>query len=120
MSKPRASEELLAAPLPELIQEMGLSVANANLKLRESEMIYTIDEAEIELKVAISIGEDITKSGKLEFGIQAFAVNASYSKTYGFKEEASSSIKLKLKAVPKSSVKKTTVKKKLVAKAITS
>lgn len=97
----RASEELLAAPLPQLIEGLGLAVANANAKLRTSDMVYTIDEAEVELKVAISIDSKQTLAAGGKIGLQAFSVNASYSKTYGFKEEASSLIKLKMKAVPK-------------------
>ncbi len=98
----RASEELLAAPLPELIQGLGLSIAEANKKLKASDMVYTIDEAEIELKVTISIDSSSKLEGGGTLGLQAFSVNASYSKTYGFKEEASSSIKIKMKAVPQS------------------
>jgi len=97
----RASEELLAAPLPELIKGLGLAVADANEQLRKSEMVYTIDEAEIELKIAISIDTSSKMEVGADFGIQAFSINASYSKTYGFKEEASSSIKLTMRAIPK-------------------
>jgi len=96
----RASEELLAAPLPELIKGLGLAVADANEQLRKSEMVYTIDEAEIELKIAISIDTSSKMEVGADFGIQAFSINASYSKTYGFKEEASSSIKLTMRAIP--------------------
>lgn len=97
----RASEELLAAPLPDLIQGMGLAVAEANKKMGESDMVYTISDAEIELNVAISVDSRSSFSGAVDFGIQAFSVNASYSRTYGFKEEASSRIKIFMKAVPR-------------------
>ena len=97
-----ASEELLAAPLPELIKNLGIAVATANKELRSAsdDMRYTIPSAEIELKVAINM--ETTTEGKIEGGakISVFSVNASYSKTYGFKEEASSVIKLTLSAVP--------------------
>ena len=106
--EPRASEELLSAPLPQLIKELGLAVADANENLRSSSMVYTIDKAEIDLKIAISIDSSKTVGGKVDFGVQAFSVNASYSKTYGFKEEASSSIKLTLRAIPKNENKSTT------------
>jgi hypothetical protein len=97
-----ASEELLAAPLPELVKNLGLAVAEANKELRsgDGDMRYTIPSAEITLKIAINI--ETTSQGKIEGGakISVFTVNASYSKTYGFKEEASSEIKLTLAAVP--------------------
>ena len=97
----RASEELLSAPLPQLVEGLGMAVAKANAALRASDMVFTIDEAEVELKVAISIDSKQTIEAGGTLGLQAFSVNASYSKTYGFKEEASSLIRLKMKAVPK-------------------
>jgi len=97
----RPSEELLAAPLPALIQGMGLAVAEANKALSDREMVFTIDEAEIELNIAISVDTSSSLGAGVDFGIQAFNVNASYSRTYGFKEEASSRIKIFMKAVPK-------------------
>ncbi len=102
----RAIEVLMAVPLPELIEGLGLAVASANAKLRASDMVFTIDEAEIELKVAISIDSKATTTAGGGFGLQAFSVNASYSRTYGFKEEASSMIRLKMKAVPRGNVPK--------------
>ncbi|MGE3510593.1 MAG: trypco2 family protein [Vicinamibacterales bacterium] len=102
MANKFASEELLAAPLPELIKNLGLAVATANKELRSADpdMRFTVNTAEIELRVAISV--ETSSSGKIEGGgkISVFSVNASYAKTYGFKEEASSVIKLTLAAVP--------------------
>lgn len=103
MANKYASEELLAAPLPELIKNLGIAVATANKELRSASddtMRYTIPSAEIELKVAINM--ETTTQGKIEGGakISVFSVNASYSKTYSFKEEASSVIKLTLSAIP--------------------
>jgi hypothetical protein len=97
-----ASEELLAAPLPTLIKNLGLAVAEANKELRAGtgDMRFTIPSAEIELKVAISIATETQAGGTLGGTISVFSVNASYSKTYNFKEDASSSIKLTLAAVP--------------------
>lgn len=94
----KASEELLAAPLPEMIKDLGLAVAAANkaLKEAESDIKYTIPEAEVELKVAISI----TKEQSIGAGLSVSMVNASYASTYGFSEEASSRISLRLQAVP--------------------
>jgi hypothetical protein len=102
MANKFASEELLAAPLPELIKNLGIAVAQANKEVRKAddEMRYTIQSAEIELKVTINV--ETSSEGKIDGGakISVFNVNASYSKTYGFKEEASSTIKLTLAAVP--------------------
>jgi hypothetical protein len=102
MADTRASEELLAAPLPDLIQNLGTAVATANKELRSAadDMRFTIPSAEIELKVAISVDTKKTLEGKAGLALSVFTVNASYSKTYGFKEEASSVIKLTLAAVP--------------------
>jgi len=110
MSTPtRASEELLAAPLPDLIRELGLAVATANKELLAmpaadiGPLLYTINNAEIELKVAISIGKDTTTGVSAGGNLYGFALNASYSRTYSFKEEASSTIKLTLAAKPRES-----------------
>ncbi len=104
MAKPtKASEELLAAPLPELIRDLGLAVAAANkeLKKADSDVVYSIMSGEIEINVAISISktDDVSVGGSL--GLSAFSINASYKSTYGFKEEASSRIKICLQAKPK-------------------
>lgn len=103
MANPKISEELLAAPLPKMIQELGMAVANANKELAASntDIQYTINSAEIELKVALSMSQssDVGVSGGAALSVAS--VNASYSRTYGFKEEASSSIKLTLAAVPR-------------------
>ena len=104
MATTHASEELLAAPLPDLIQGLGVAVAEANkelAKVDQSDLIYTINEAEIEVKVAISVSKETEVGGDAGLKLSAFNVNASYSKTYSFKEEASSHIKLTLAAVPR-------------------
>ena len=102
MANKLASEELLAAPLPELIKNLGLAVATANKELRNAdpEMRFTIPEAQIELKVAISVSSSKTIGGSAGGQISVLTVNASYASTYGFKEEASSVIKLTLRAAP--------------------
>ena len=96
----KASEELLAAPLPQLIRDLGLAVADANkaLKSAQSDVVYSIPAAEIELNVAISISKssDVSAGGSL--GLSAFSVNAAYKSTFGFKEDASSKIKISLQA----------------------
>jgi len=108
MPQPRASEELLAAPLPDLIRDLGLAVAYANGKLREQTMgadgaplMYTIDSAEIELKVSISMATGSDIGASVGGSLYGFSVNASYARTYNFKEEASSSIKLRIAAKPR-------------------
>lgn len=100
MAVKKASEELLAAPLPEMIKDLGLAVAAANKALTEdgSDIRYTIPEADVELKVAISIDSTKEVTAGIEVGLSAVSVNASYSSTFGFKEEASSKITLKIRA----------------------
>jgi len=100
------TEELLAAPLPELIRDLGLAVAGANKamsEIKDPPMMFTVDKAEIEISVAISIEKSSKGEIKAGGNISAFSVNASYAKTYGFKEEASSRIKITLAAVPRKS-----------------
>lgn len=99
----RASEELLAAPLPDLISKLGLAVAEANKSLRaaDSDIAFTIPSAEIEVKVAISVNRTTEAGVAGGFNLYGVNVNASYKSTYGFKEEASSSIKIVLQAVPR-------------------
>jgi hypothetical protein len=101
-----ASEELISAPLPTLIRDLGLAVANANKELAEIEgmdLAYTIDAAEIELAISISIDKSTSLEAKAGTNIAAFSMNASYARTYGFKEEASSRIMLKMSCKPKPS-----------------
>jgi len=104
MATIHASEELLAAPLPDMIQGLGVAVAEANMalaKIDDANLVYTINQAEIELKVAISISKETETGADAGLKLSAFNVNASYSRTYSFKEEASSLIKLTLAAVPR-------------------
>lgn len=99
----RASEELLAAPLPDLVRDLGLAVAAANdamAKVAGPSTVYCIPSAEIEISVAISISKDTTTELGGGFNLNAFSVNASYKSTFGFKEEASSRIRLTLEAKP--------------------
>ena len=99
-----ASEELLAAPLPELIRDLGLAVAAANQELAKvpnNDLVYTLNEAEIELKVAISMNKETKTEISGGGNISVFNVNASYARTYGYKEEASSTIKVHIAAKPR-------------------
>lgn len=97
-----ASEELLNAPLPELIENLGLAIGNANEALAKQDIAYHIQEGTIDLNVAINISKGTEVGGEAGLKLSAFSVNASYSKTYNFKEEASSRIQLKFATVPKS------------------
>lgn len=100
----RPSDELLAAPLPDLIRDLGLAVAKANeelVKIGQGDWVYTIPEGEIELKVAISVNKERTGKAEVGGGLYGFNMNASYSSTYGFKEEAASRIRLTLRACPR-------------------
>lgn len=102
--KTRPSEELVAAPLPELIRDLGHAIAEANdaLHRADSDVVFTIPEAEVEVSVAISVtkSDEIEASGGLN--LHAFSVNASYKNTYSFSEQASSRILVRLQAVPRS------------------
>jgi hypothetical protein len=104
MTVKNASEELLAAPLPTLIKDLGLAVASANSALsqdQENDIVYAINEAEIEVKIAISVEKKTDVGVDAGVKLNAFSVNASYSNTFGFKEEASSRILIKLSAKPR-------------------
>ena len=102
MAEIRASEELLAAPLPDLIRQLGLAVADANAELGKgsSGIVYSIPEAQIEVKVAISISRTTELGVEGGFELYAFSVNASYKNSYTYSEEASSRIQLTLRAMP--------------------
>lgn len=104
----RPTEALLAAEIPDLIEHLGLAVAKANKALLEadseetrSKTVFAINQAEIELKVAISMSRKTEAGGGLGFALYGFSVNAAYSKTYGYEETASSSIKLTMSAIPR-------------------
>lgn len=105
MASPKASEELLAAPLPDLVRELGLAVATANKELQGAgtpDMRFTVDQAEVELKVAISIDKGWKGEVKGGAAVSVFNVNASYARTFNYKEEASSRILLHFAARPRS------------------
>jgi len=107
MTTTSASEELLAAPLPELLRDLGLAVAAANKELaavRDNQLTFTIPNAEIEINVAISINKETKSEISGGGNISVFSVNASYARTYGYKEEASSKIKITLAAKPREEV----------------
>lgn len=99
-------EQLTSANLPELIVGLGLAVADANKKIGESDevgddLMFTIPTAEIEIKLAFSGAGKTETAVAGEFGISAFSINASYSRTYSFSESAASTIKLTLQAKPR-------------------
>ncbi len=100
----KASEALVAMPLPEMIKGLGFAVAAANRELSAQDAgnghVLTVHSAVIEINVAISVNtaEEFKVGGSL--GINVF--NASYAKSFNFKEEASSKIRLELSVKPKS------------------
>lgn len=98
----RPTEELIAAPLPELIRDLGLAIATANKALAEAQAptVFSIASGEIEVNVAISVQKTTDASVGGSLNLHAFSVNASYKSTYGFKEEASSRIKIVVQARP--------------------
>jgi len=101
----KASEALVAMPLPEMIKGLGLAVAAANKELLAQDAgsghVLTVHSAVIEINVAISVSnaETFTAGGTLGFNV--FSINASYARSFNFKEEASSKIRLELSVKPK-------------------
>ena len=98
------SEALVAKPLPEMIQNLAMAVVEANAAVRENattETVTTIHSAEIELSIAITM----ERGNKWQVGaggsISGFSLNASYARTFNFKEEAASKIKIQMSVVPK-------------------
>ncbi len=104
MADSEAAEALVAKPLPEMIKNLGLAVAEANKALvaanAENPSALVVHSAEIDLNIAVTV--DKTKEFSAEGGLalKAFSMNASYARSYNFKEEASSRIKLSLSAKP--------------------
>ena len=99
-----ASEALVAMPLPQMLGQLGLAVAKANEEMAKIKgpngTVMTVQEATIELNIAISVDTSTKVEAGGSLGLKAFSVNASYAKTFAFKEEASSRISIKLAVVP--------------------
>jgi len=101
----KASEALVAMPLPDMIKGLGLAVAEANKALSAQDAgeghVLTVHSAVVELNIAISVSnaEEFKAGGTLGFNV--FSVNASYARSFNFKEEASSKIRLELSVKPK-------------------
>lgn len=100
----KAAEALAPVELGKMIESLGLAVANANKALMEANpdlpSVMVINSAQIDLKVAISMEQTTQADVKGGVSIKAFNVNASYARTYAFKEEASSQITIRLEARP--------------------
>lgn len=99
-----ASEALVAMPLPQMLGQLGLAVAKANEEMAKVKgpngTVMTVQEATIDLNIAISVDVSTKTEAGGELSLKAFSVNASYAKTFNFKEEASSRISIKLAVVP--------------------
>ncbi len=99
-----ASEALVALPLPQMLGQLGLAVAKANEEMAKVKgpngVVMTVQEATIDLNVAISVDLSTKTEAGGSLSLKAFSVNASYAKTFGFKEEASSRISIKFAVVP--------------------
>lgn len=99
-----ANEALVAMPLPAMLAGLGKAVASANQELSKvpgpDGAMMRVTDATIELNIAISV--DSSKKTEVGGGLalQAFSINASYSRTFNFKEEASSKIKMTLAITP--------------------
>lgn len=97
----KVTDELVGASIPSLVLGLGMAIAEANAALQKSgsKVVYTIPEADIEMAVAISITSKKEASVNAGGSIYAFNVNASYSNVFGYTAEASSKIRIKLKAM---------------------
>lgn len=99
-----ASEALVAMPLPKMLELLGLAVAHANAEMAKTpgpnNVVMTVQEASIDLNIAISVDESKSTAAGGTIGLKAFSVNASYARSFGFKEEASSRISMKLVILP--------------------
>lgn len=99
-----ANEALMAMPLPAMLAELGKAVASANTELAKvpgpDQTRMRVTEATIELNIAIAVDSSKKIEAGGELKLQAFSVNASYARTFSFKEEASSKITMKLVIAP--------------------
>ena len=99
-----ANEALVAMPLPKMLEGLGKAVAMANMELSKvpgpDDTRMRVTDATIELNVAIAVDSSTKIDLGGELKLQAFSVNASYSRTFNFKEEASSKITMTLKIGP--------------------
>lgn len=101
-----ASESLMMMDLTTWIKNLGIGLAKANEAMIQAAPAgqaheFIMDEAIIDLNVAISVSDATAFELGGGGGIGAFSVNASYSRTYGFKEDAASKIHIKLKSRPR-------------------
>ena len=100
-----ATEALAPQSLPEMIKNLGLGVAAANKELRavdpEQPFMMTINRASIDLKVAVSVQRATEEEVKAGLALKVFSINASYARTYNFKEEAASQITVELAVTPR-------------------
>lgn len=99
-----ASEALVAMPLPAMLGSLGLAIAKANEEMAKvpgpNGVVMTVQQATIDLNIAISIESATKVEGGAKLDMKAFSVNASYARTFGFKEEASSRISMTLAVRP--------------------
>lgn len=104
MATESPSEALVAMPLPAMLGSLGRAVAEANLALSKvpgpNGVVMTVTEATVDLNIAISVDTQTSTDLKGGLALKAFNVNASYAKTFGFKEEASSKISIKFAVRP--------------------
>jgi len=103
-----AIEEMKAAPVVDIVTGLGLAVAKANLALSNvpnTDILFTIPKAEIEINIAISINQQKESTIGGGFDLYGINVNAAYKSTYGFDEKASSRIRIELSAKPRETEK---------------
>ena len=104
MPADEVSEALVAKPLPQMIQNLAMAVVEANAAVRDdpaNDTVTAIHSAEIELSLAISMERGSEWKAGVGGSIYGFSPNASYARTFNFKEEAASKIKIQMSVLPK-------------------
>ena len=125
MSQKNIFQDVLAAPLGDMVAEIGTGIANAqyaidaitieNMKeiyrsdddtITELRNIgyrptwYVIPEATAEINMALSLRQTLDSNGKTTTELQGTTVDASYQNQYDFNVQASSKLTIKFLPVP--------------------
>ncbi|WP_420554545.1 PASTA domain-containing protein [Neptuniibacter marinus] len=125
MSQKNIFQDVLAAPLGDMVAEIGTGIANAQYAIdaktienmkeiyrSDDETItelrnigyrptwYAIPEATAEINMALSLRQTLDNNGKRTTELQGTTVDASYQNQYDFNVQASSKLTLKFLPVP--------------------
>ena len=125
MSQKNIFQDVLAAPLGDMVAEIGTGIANAQYAIdartienmkeiyrSDDETItelrnigyrptwYVIPEATAEINMALSLRQTLDSNGKTTTELQGTTVDASYQNQYDFNVQASSKLTIKFLPVP--------------------